>query len=444
MRLSEWQNTSFEAHKDKLNNFVNYLSSVWQNRNRYIESPEENSEEEQQEEKIQRQRFFNFTIDGKIAARNYVGVVQYEDIRMEVYPKIFAGDHTEPTKLWQQNLLYWLSYCSKIRFPFSLADISSSAFNDFLELLIYIFANYTEEIISNQPFQTYQTVEEETTFLKGRLSFDNYTKHNLITGKWQHFYCMHEPFVYDNLFNRIVKYITKRLATISRHQPNIEKLNSLLFLLHDVSDIPCTAKDCDKVKLNPLFEDHKHILALCKLYLSNQVIDTNDESSRNFCFLVPMEYVFEGFIFGFLTTHWPSLNIRGQSTGYLALNQNKEVFQIKNDLYIPDQLIVDTKYKSRSTEDGLKAGVSQNDMYQMISYALRRNCSNILMLYPAMTNGLHSPSAFNVPSAMLLKEIDIQIRNIDIRFDDLEQADQVMKWRVKHLVSHWSFFNNKL
>src|SRR5690606_37900674 len=99
------------------------------------------------------------------------------------------------------------------------------------------------------------------------------------------------------------------------------------FILHDVSDVCCTAEDCDKVRLNPLFEDHRQILSLCKLYLSNQVIDMEHEDSRNFCFLIPMEYVFEDFIFGFISDKWPLLNIRSQSTEFLAINNNIYVFQ---------------------------------------------------------------------------------------------------------------------
>ena len=170
MRLFEWHSESFEGYKNRIPAFVEYLSGVWQNRNRYIELAEDVSEEEQQEQRIQKQRFFDFTVDGKISARNYVGVVQYEGIRIEVYPKIFADDETENVKKWQLNLLYWLSYCRKIKFPFSFADVTKLKFDDYLELLIYVFANYTEEIISQQPFQAYQKVEEETTFLKGRLS----------------------------------------------------------------------------------------------------------------------------------------------------------------------------------------------------------------------------------------------------------------------------------
>jgi 5-methylcytosine-specific restriction enzyme subunit McrC len=433
VRLFEWHSDSFAGHQSRLPEFVNYLSGVWQNRNRYVEFNEELTEEDQQEERIQRQRFFDFTVDGKISARNYVGVVQYDGIRVEVYPKIFSDDEAENTKLWQLNMLYWLSYCRKVKFPFSLADVSKLQFDDFLELLIYIFANFTEDIISNQPFQAYQTIGEETPFLKGRISFVEYTKNNLTTGKWQNFFCSHEPFVYDNLFNRIVKYVTKRLLAVTGNYLNQERLNEILFILNEVSDIPCSANDCDKVKLNPLFAEHKYILDLCKLYLSNQVIDLEDEDSNSFCFLLPMEYIFEDFIFGFISDKWPSLNIRSQSTNYLALNQGSPIFQIRNDIYIPEKLIIDTKYKIRSNNDGLKAGVSQADLYQMVSYAISRNCSNVLLLYPEAINKLNTPATFQIPSAMLLKNITIQVRNIDISLPYLQDADTVMISRVKDL-----------
>ena len=433
MRLFEWHSDSFEKHKKVIPEFVNYLSGVWQSRNRYTEVSDDILEEEQYERELQKQRFFDFTVDGKISARNYVGVVQYEGVRIEVYPKIFAGDEPENVKKWQLNLLYWLTYCRKIKFPFSFADVSKLKFDDYLELLIYIFANYTEEVLSKQPFQAYQKVEEETTYLKGRLSFDNYTKHNLTTGKWQNFYCIHEPFVYDNLFNRTVKYVTRRLLAISENYLNKEKLNEILFLLDDVSDIRCTAEDCDRVKLNPLFDDHKQILSLCKLYLSNQVIDMDSEDSRNFCFLVPMEYIFEDFIFGFISDKWPALNIKSQSTDYLATNKGSNVFQIRNDMYINNELIIDTKYKIRGKNDGLKVGISQNDLYQMVSYAVRRNCKNVLLLYPKTHTGLNTPAIFNVASEMLTGNVNIYAENLDITFDNIQEADEYIKKGIKAL-----------
>jgi 5-methylcytosine-specific restriction enzyme subunit McrC len=433
VKLFEWHSASFESHKGELPAFIEYLTSVWMNRNRFMEGEDELSEDEQQERRLQKQRFFDFTVEGMILARNYVGVVQFEGIRIEIYPKIFSGDNSHNSKLWQLNMLYWLSYCRKIKFPFSFADVSKLHFDDYLELLIYVFANYSLEVLSHQPFQTYQLVEEETLFLKGRLSFDNYLRNNLTTGRWQNFYCEHEPFIYDNQLNRIIKYVTRRLSSISENSLNKEKLDQILFLLHDVTDIPCTSSDCDKVKFNPLFDDHKNILQLCKMYLSNQVIDMESEDSKNFCFLVPMEYIFEDFIFGFISDKWSRLNVSSQSTDFLAFRNQDRVFQIRNDLYIKDQLIIDTKYKVRQPGDGLKSGVNQSDMYQMVSYALRRNCTNVLLLYPQTNSGLNESASFRIPSEMLSSEIMISARNLNITIEELNEADELMRKRISEL-----------
>lgn len=439
MRLFEWESASIAGFEDKIPDFVKYLAGVWQSRKRYVDPPEEVTEEEQQEERIQRQRFFDFTIDRKVSARNYVGVVQFEGIRIEVYPKIFAGEDKNNSRQWQMNLLYWLSYCRKIQFPFSHSDVSKMRFDDFLEVLIYVFANYTTEVLSTQPFQAYQAIAEETTFLRGQLLFDEYIRNNVITGRWHHFYCMHAPFAFDNQFNRIVKYVARRLVSMSGDERNREKLNELLFLLHDVSDVNCTAMDCDKVKLNPLYGDHGFILELCKLYLSNQVIDMNAEDSKNFCFLIPMEYVFEEFVYGFIADKWPPLGVKSQSWDYLGVNGGVKVFKIKNDIYIPNQLIIDTKYKVRKEEEGMrreKVGVSQTDMYQMVSYAIKRNCSEVLLIYPFVKRAINDDACFQVQSPMLAGQVNIKVRSIDITFEDIGEADEVIKKELAKLIQY--------
>ncbi|MGZ3811870.1 MAG: McrC family protein [Mucilaginibacter sp.] len=433
MRLFEWQSTFFPNSHQQRDDFIGYLSTVWENRNRYQDSVDEPDEEENQEERIQRQRFFDFTTDGLISARNFVGVVQYGDIRIEVYPKIFAGSAKKDAGQWQLNLLYWLSYCRKINFPFSFANIDQLDFDDFLELLIHIFAHYTADIISRQPYQSYQTISEETSFLQGRLNFEDYLKNNLTTGRWQHFYCTYMPFVYDNTFNRIIKYVTRRLAGISRNKQNLEKLSEISFLLDDVSDVRCTAADCDLVKLNPLFMDLQNILQLCRLYLSEQIIHFDMADNKNFCFLVPMEYVFEEFTYGFMLDNWPNKGLTSQSKTHLAICEGQNVFQIKNDIYVKDKLIIDTKYKIRYRGDGLKAGVIQSDLYQMVTYSLRRNCKDVLLLYPKSAGGLNDVAVFSIPSASFDLPINITVNTLDITFTDITEAEQIIKERIREL-----------
>jgi len=127
------------------------------------------------------------------------------------------------------------------------------------------------------------------------------------------------------------------------------------------------------------------------------------------------------------------LNVQSQSTDFLAYNQGHKVFQIRNDIYINRQLIIDTKYKVRYSDGTLKSGVSQNDLYQMVSYAIRRNCRDVLLLYPELKSSLKSPAEFKIPSAMLSEDLNIHARNIDITFEDIHEADEMIFKRIELL-----------
>jgi 5-methylcytosine-specific restriction enzyme subunit McrC len=150
-----------------------------------------------------------------------------------------------------------------------------------------------------------------------------------------------------------------------------------------------------------------------------------------------MEYVFEDFIFGFISRKWPSLKIRSQSTDFLALREGFKVFMIRNDIYISNKLIIDTKYKIRSLKDNIKAGVSQNDLYQMVSYSLRRNCNNVLLLYPNIENSLNTPALFQIPSEMISWPVNINLNSVDITFEDINTADNIIYERLNQILNRF-------
>src|SRR5690606_2420023 len=92
-----------------------------------------------------------------------------------------------------------------------------------------------------------------------------------------------------------------------------------------------------------------------------------------FAFLLPMEYVFEDFIYGFIEKEIEVVNPKGQSTGtYLDEAQN---FGLKPDLILDfgyKRIIADTKYKLVYYDNlDPKKGISQSDLYQMLAYAVR-------------------------------------------------------------------------
>lgn len=361
--------------------FKSYLSEVWKSRNRfrYIvdETEQEFSEEEQAILGRNKQQFISF--DGPhIRARNYVGFIQYEGQRINIYPKI-CKEKSHDSIL--KHLFYWLSYSKRIRLPFSQLPLDKQFIDDWLEAFIYIFANQTEETLNNQPYQAYQEVSEKSSFLRGRLAMNEYIKNNLSRGRYHYLYCTYEPFLFDNQFNRVIKYVTRLLLSVSSSTINQEKLNSILFLLDDVSDEYCQASDCDLVKLNPLYQELSVILEMCRMFLESTSISTNDSLNSNFCLLLPMEVIFEDFIFGFIEKHLPETKPEPQKEAFLT---NERVFKMKTDIVLKNpKMIIDTKYKIRQHNTDSKQGISQADMYQMLAYAFRRGVQNVLLIYPA-------------------------------------------------------------
>lgn len=366
-----WESTGFSD--EKIKRFKEYLDEIWQSRKRY--GSVENSEDSYYETDKKKQRFLEFDGD-KIKAKNHVGFIQFEGLMVNIYPKICKNIPQEETI---SKVLHWLSYGKRINLPFAELPLDHQPFDNWLEAFIFLFAHHSEEILSNQPYQSYQEITEETSFLRGQLAIPQYIQNNILTGRHQYFHCTYEPFLYDNQFNRIVKAVSRMLLNVTNNEKSKEKLNSLVFLLDDVSDDNCQTSHCDLVKLNPLYQDLKIILEMCRMFLSSSSINQADSSSNNFCLLLPMEVVFEEFVFGMIEKYFEHRNPESQKEA--SLTQEK-VFKIKNDILLKDpDLIVDTKYKIRDKKDS-KKGISQGDMYQMLAYAVRRNTDQVLLIYP--------------------------------------------------------------
>lgn len=404
----------------EINDFKLFLNQVWESRNLFSDYEQIISEDEIKSEFKEQKQFFLRFDGNKISPRNYIGFINYNNHEINIYPKIFNNNINvtdKECKTYFKYILYWLSYCSKLRFPFSEVDFENQDFDNFLEVFIYLFANYTEKVLIENPFQCYEEITEETSFLRGKISMSEYIKNNLVTGNWQHFTCNYEPFIYDNLFNQILKYTTNLLLTVTKNKDSIEKLNSIKFILDEVSNNVCFAQDCDKIQFNRLFEELPIINSMCKMFLSNQIINNTSDNKSNFCFLLPMEYVFEDFIFGFIKKHFPNTKPESQkSNEYLT---KERIFNLQHDIYLNNpKIIIDTKYKIRSYKNGdKKAGIYQPDMYQMVSYAIRQNCNNIVLLYP-QKYGINNIDEINftVESDMFInnKEIKIKALNISI------------------------------
>ncbi len=414
MRLFEYGSYHTLPDGIDLAAFKAYLREVWSSRYLYTTGPEvEEILGEEQETDLRRQGQAMLKFDGRdMQACNYAGFVQYNSSHLHLLPKIFANQSFTTGQIFE-HLLFYLSYGRSFRFPFSWNGLTTGGHENILQLLIHWFAAYAEKILTEKPYQAYYEVQEPTGYMKGKLDIPQYVRHTLSSGQWQELYTRHAPFVYDNEFNRLVKYTVSHLLPLASEHSR-EWLTELLFLLQEVSDQHFTYTDCESMYINRLHEDHLNIVQMCRFFLANERLKLPEEQGRYFSFLLPMERVFEEFVAGFIEHHFPELQPEVQAVHTFASDQGKRILQIRNDIWMPGLgIVLDTKYKC--IDAGSQSIISQlqhSDLYQMVAYAVSRNCTEVHIVYPQ--TGHAEEVTLAIPDGLAGKTIRVHLHLIPV------------------------------
>ncbi len=449
INLFEYQNKV--DIKNSFEGMEGFLDEIWNTREK------DSFYSENGNDKIESQRFLQFLHkSNEIKSNNYVGVIHYGGNKINLLPKIFFDSNknylTNEINQIQNHILWWLSYCRKIKFPNYQTSLGSAK-SDFFEVLIFLFSKYTRELLNSSIYQQYEEVNRELPFIKGRLTTNEYISENLSKGKWHKLNCTYDAFVFDNEFNRIIKYVTTLLFNVTTSQDNKKNLREILFILDEVSDERATSVQCARISFNPMLGEFETVRDYCQLFLTNSVSFDYKNDLKLFAFLLPMEYVFEDFIFGFIEKEIESITAKAQrSDTYL---DEAKTFNLKPDLFLKTDdksLIADTKYKIvYSDESDPKKGISQNDLYQMLAYAVRFEVEEIILFYPntikaiqednteltikdTLANGKEiSVKAFQIPvlnRGLLEKDLETNT-NLSELFDSIKEE---LKERIEKIL----------
>lgn len=401
------------------------LKDIWKQR-MFVAA---NSELSENETDNHYQPFLQFD-DNQIRANNFVGFIQNGDEVVEIYPKVFRKHLPNPSEnekmLMLRHIFYWFSYCRKWNFPFNQASLDTIEIDEFPELIINLIANQFLETVSKQPLTMYQEVEETLANPRGSINFKRYISSSLSHSNFQNIECDYEPFLFDNKVNRVIKYCSRLLMNQTKFSENLRTLQDVVFILDEVEDLHCTLHDIDKISLNTFFSDYSILLDSCKLILSQQLYSSRTYDLSQWCLLFPMEYIFEDFLAGFLENRFSKdWNIEYQKSDEYLSNTPK-VFNMQHDIFLTSRhgtnrkVIIDTKYKLRQDnfKTDPKKGVAQSDLYQMVSYAFKRGCTDIILVYPNISDNINSPDNFEIISGFEGAE-KITISAIEIPFSSL-------------------------
>ncbi len=360
-----------------------FLQEVWKNTSALLNTDEPENEIDNENVK---QPYLKIQ-DGKFKPRNFIGFIYFEGKTIEIYPKVFKENWNDDNKNTVfANILHWLKYYTHFKMPHLTASLDEIEFDSFIELFLYLVTQFIHETISKHPYYQFKEKRETLYTPRGRIDFNDYVTRKLPYGKWDRFDCTYEPFIFDNRTNQVIKYTARLIDSVAGNETTKSLLREILFITDEVSDKICTVYDVDSIFVNPLFEEYETILYYCRMIIEQQVYSNASYEMKQFTFLLPMEKVFEDFVYGKMKEEMPRLE-RQKSNMYLAKIDNQDVFQMQHDIYLKNPAIIfDTKYKIRNKTEDSKRGVSQPDMYQLISYGFRRGITELYLFYPNVSD----------------------------------------------------------
>ena len=330
-----------------------------------------------------------------LKAKNYVGVIQTSHgTVIEILPKICKTGitHEETRKIF----LKMLSTLKDSPFKnLGKADLKSYNFHLF-EIFITMFLDETIALLKKGLKSDYVSVEENSSFLKGKLRVERNVFLNTVHK--ERFYIEYDEFCNNRPENRLIKTTVRFLSSISNNMKNQDKIRNILFMMDDIEESRSIEKDFLLCKSDRFMFEYEDIMKWCRIFLNKESFSNFKGNTIAFAILFPMEKIFESFATHLIKKENYLSKLKVQNSGsYLCKHDNRNMFKIIPDITGEKDnkvYIIDAKWKLLINDSSKNFGISQNDFYQVFSYAKIyekefQSCE-VILLYPKSNDELNS------------------------------------------------------
>lgn len=363
-----------------------------------------------------------------ITAKNFVGLISMADgTTIEILPKVFSViDDDSDGKRTKKLLIDMLKTLRNSPYKsLQTSSIDIEKMNIF-EIFIRMFIDEVFVIVKRGLKCSYKTVEENTTFFRGKMKFSQQIKHN--HAHKERSYVEYDTFSSNRPENRLLKATLQYLYRCSSSSRN---RNDIKVLLNSFAEVEASVDyKGDFVKYVPdrNMKDYTTALLWSKVFLAGKSFTSFSGSEVALVLLFPMETLFESYIAARLKKKLGSLqfSVSTQDKSHHLFDEPRKKFLLKPDIVIRKKdddtvFVMDTKWKILA-ESKPNYGISQADMYQMYAYQKKYNARNVTLLYP-QTDKLKNGNTIEFHSD---DGVTVRVRFVDL-FAVEESLDEILE-----------------
>ena len=336
-----------------------------------------------------------FTRGGDLCAANYVGIITTKRRNIvEILPKIdLSGRVDRDHEATRGIFLKMLRVSRRLRAAARYSNSAIRAMQRFpmLDAFMRLFLDNLGMLVRGGLGRRYVPVEENLSYLRGRILFRDQIRENLINRA--RFFVRHDELSINRPANRLIHSALAKLRPVVRSEQNRQLLRNLEAAFVEVPLARDLHGDWRKHSVDRSMHHYKPVMQWVGLFLFNRGLATWSGRHVNQSLLFPMEEIYEDFVTHSFRRHQNEFSVTGQGPPeYLTKINGKSVFRTKPDISLRDrvgqvQYILDAKWKHIDSQgDNARHGVDQGDLYQLYAYGKRYGCKTVALVYPRSRN----------------------------------------------------------
>jgi 5-methylcytosine-specific restriction enzyme subunit McrC len=321
-------------------------------------------------------KYFDLRYNG-IKFKQYVGVIQVEDLTIEILPKI-DNDGKDET-VWQKALIEMLRVTRKLKVQqVGQANVQKQQIH-LLDIYFEWFLNEVQTLIHHGLIKKYYKETNNVKALKGKLEFAGHVVKNLVHK--ERFYTTHQVYDKDHLLHQIIGQALEIVATMSKGNYLYSKCKTVQLHFPEVKPIHANETTFSKIIENRKTAPYDNAIAIARLIILNYAPNVSRGSEKMLALLFDMNSLWEEYILVRLKQaaavdlqiygqqskgFWNGITIRPDIVIERGLGSDKETF------------VIDTKWKNIDYSKP-----STNDLRQMYVYNEYWKSKKAMLLYPS-------------------------------------------------------------
>ncbi|MCC0636338.1 MULTISPECIES: McrC family protein [unclassified Clostridioides] len=324
----------------------------------------------------------------KLRFINYVGVIYFENVILEILPKLSLSNDIVKDR---EMLLQMLSTCNKIPIIIN-ENIKSSLKNyNLMNFFVMYFIESMQMQIKRGIYFEYINKIDNSNVVKGKILISKYAREKNISP--MKIKCEYDEYSENNFLNQVLKKAC--ISILCRVNDNLiqNKIKKILSYFYNVDLVYINREELLDYKFYKNNDRFKDCYSLAKLILLNLSMDNSENNQDAFSILFEINILYEEYIGNLIKNIWNNefreTYIQDKSKFLLKNEQTgKKTFNLRPDIVLYDskyesEIIIDTKWKAIEVDSNIF--YRSSDIYQMYAYITSyENAKRCILLYPCI------------------------------------------------------------